>query len=76
MIEFPHMYIKIPVLGGAWWLDQLSVQLLISTQVMISQFVGLSPVLGSALTGWSLLAILSLSVPQPLPCWLSLSPSL
>ena len=41
------------------WLSWLSVRLLISPQVMISQFVGLSLALGSALTAQSLLGILS-----------------
>ena len=35
------------------------------TQVMISQFVGLSPTWGPALTAWSLLGTLPLSVPFP-----------
>ena len=37
------------------WLSRLSIRLLILAQVMISQFVSLSPVLGSALTPWSCL---------------------
>ena len=44
------------------WLSQLSVQLLILAQVMISQFMGLNPTLGSALTAWDSLS-LSLSAP-------------
>ena len=43
------------------WLSQLDVRLLVSAQVMISQFVGLSPASGSVLTAWDLLGILSLS---------------
>ena len=44
------------------WLSQLSVRLLISAQVMISGFVGLTPASGSVLTMWSLLGILSPSL--------------
>ena len=60
------------------WLSWLSVRLLILAQVMISRFVSLSPRLGSALTVWNLLGILSLSLSLslPLPCSLMLSPSL
>ena len=56
-------------------LSRLSVRLLISAQVSISQFVGSSPASGSALTVWSLLGILSLSLPPtpPLPRMPSLS---
>ena len=54
---------------------QLSVQLLILAQIMISWFVSLSPALGSALTVWSLLEILSLPLSLPLP-WLALFLSL
>ena len=46
------------------WVAQL-VKRLTSPQVMILQFVGLSPALGSVLTGWSLE-----------PAWDSVSPSL
>ena len=49
--------------GAPGWLSQLSVQLLVSTQVMISWFVSSNPALGSALTVQSLLGILSLSLP-------------
>ena len=42
-----------------------SVKRLTSAQVMISQFVGLSPALVSMLTVQSLLGILSLSLPLP-----------
>ena len=53
-------------LGVPGGLSQLSVWLLTSAQVMISRFIGLSPALGSALTVWSLLGILSSSLwPSP-----------
>ena len=56
--------------GAPGWLNWLSVQLLISAQVVISQFVGLSLMSGSALRAWSLLGILclplSLLLPSPL----------
>ena len=45
-------------------------------QVMISQFVNLSPMSGSALTEGSLLGVLSLLLSLPLPSLLSLSLSL
>ena len=49
------------------WLSRLSVQLLVSTQVVISQFVGSSPASGSVLTARSLLGIFSPSLcPSPL----------
>ena len=57
----------------------VKVRLLVSAQVMISQFVGLSPMWGSALTAWSLLGIFSLPLSLTLPhlsacaCSLSLS---
>ena len=54
-------------LGAPGWLSPLSV-CLISAQVMISQFVSLSPPSGSALTAWD-----PLSAPLPLECELSLS---
>ena len=44
------------------WLRQLSIELLTSAQVMISWFVRSSPTSHSALTAWSLLRILSLSL--------------
>ena len=46
-------------LGAPGWLSQLSIQLLISARVMISEFMESSPALGSVLTAWSLLGILS-----------------
>ena len=57
------------------WLSRLRVQLLVLAQVMILWFVGSSPTLGSELTAWSLLGILSLpfSLPLPLSCCLRLS---
>ena len=42
------------------WLIWFSLQLLVSAQVMISQFESLSPVPGSPLMVWSLLESLSL----------------
>ena len=55
------------MLGVHTWVAQ-SVKQLTSVQVMISQFVGLSPELGSVLTAWSLEPVLdsvspSLSAP-------------
>ena len=50
--------------GAPEWLSLLSVRLSVSAQVMISWFVSSSPTLGSALTGRSLLGILSLC-PSP-----------
>ena len=54
--------------------SRLGVRLLISAQVVISQFMDSSPALGSALTVQSLLGIvsLSLSVSPPLAPYLSL----
>ena len=53
--------------GVPGWLSPLNVQLLISTQVMISQFEELSPKWGSALTAWSLVRIFSLLLACPSP---------
>ena len=47
---------------GTWVAQLVSVQLLISAQVMISWFMGSSPVSSSVLTAQSLLGILSTSV--------------
>ena len=47
-------------LGVPGWLSRLTVRILVSAQVMISWFVGPSPVLGSTLPVRSLLGILSL----------------
>ena len=61
--------------GEPWVAHWLSDQLLVSAQVMISQFVGSSPASGCAVTVRSLLRILSPSLsfcPSP-PCTLSLS---
>ena len=52
--------IKTTDLGALGWLSWLSVQHLISAQVTILRFMGLSPVSGSALTAQSLLQTLSL----------------
>ena len=62
------------ILWAPGWLSQLSVRLLISVQVTISQFVGSSPTSGSVLTVWGLLGILSLCL-YPSPAH-ALSPSL
>ena len=61
--------------GAPEWLSRLSARLLVSVQVMISWFMSSSPALGSVLTAWSLLGILSLppSLSLPLPL---LAPSL
>ena len=48
--------------GMPGWLSRLSIQLLVSAQVMLSQFVRLSPKSGSVLTAQSLLGILSFSL--------------
>ena len=61
-------------MGGPGWLSQRSVQLLVSAQVMSSQFGSSSPALGSVLRVWNLLGIPCLSLSLcPLPCSLSLS---
>ena len=44
------------------WLSRFNVCLLVSAQVIISQFMSLSPSSGSVLIAWSLLGILSLSL--------------
>ena len=51
--------------GAPWWLGQLSNQLLILAQVMVSRFMRLSPASGSVLTAWSMLGILSLLCLHP-----------
>ena len=66
---------KIYVIGAPGWLSQLSFQLLVLAQIMISQFVGASPMLGSVLTAWTLLGILSPSPSAPPPLVLALSKS-
>ena len=58
---------KVMGLGVPGWFGRLSVRLLISAQVMISWFVGLSPASGSVMIAWSLLGILSLPLFLPLP---------
>ena len=56
--------------GVPGWLTRLSVRLLASTQVMIDLTVGeLKTALGSALTVWSFLGILSF----PLPVFLKIN---
>ena len=54
-----------PGTGAPEWLSWLSIWLLVAAQVMVSQFVGLSPTLGSVLAVWSLLGILSPSLSAP-----------
>ena len=49
-------------LGAPGWLSPFSIRLLVSAQVTISPFMGLSPASGSVLTAWSLLGVLSLSL--------------
>ena len=61
--------------GVPGWLSGLNIQLLISAQVMISWFMGLSPTSGSALTAWSLLGVPSPSLSAPPSFVLTLSPS-
>ena len=56
------MRLKVAVSWGAWGLGRSIVQPLISTQNVISQFMGSSPTLGSILTVQRLLGILSLSL--------------
>ena len=71
------MSAKIRNVGGApGWLSGLSVQLLVSAQVMISRFMASSPASGSVLTAQSLLGILSLSSSPCAPPLLTLSLSL
>ena len=66
--------IKMPRAPG--WLSQLGIELLISAQVMISRFVGLSPVSGSLLMVQSLLGTLSLPLSFSLSLSLPLPPPL
>ena len=61
------------VIGAPQWLSQLKVQLLVLAQVMISWFCEFKPCISSALPGWSLLGILSLSLPLPHSRFLRLS---
>ena len=62
-------------IGAPGWLSQLRLWLLVSAQVMISRFMGSSPVSGSVLSVWSLLGILSLSVSLSLSLSLCSSPA-
>ena len=55
LVNSPSALERMSVLGVPGWLSWLSVQLLISAQVTVSWFVGLSPALGSALTTRNLL---------------------
>ena len=63
--------------GAPGWLSRLSGQLLIPTQIMISQSREFEPHMGSVLTVWSLLGILplslSLSASLPIALYLSLN---
>ena len=62
-----HLYVFIKLKSGVpGWLSQLSLRILISAQVMISQFVSSSPT--SALTVQSLLGILCLLLSLTLSC--------
>ena len=70
----PSKSSKDPEPGSPGWLSWLSDQLLTYAQVMISWFMSSSPELGSVLTAWSLLGILSL--PLSAPPSLSASPQL
>ena len=70
---------KVKRIGAPGWLSQLSIQLFILAQVMISRFMRSIPASGSAPTVRSLLGILSLlalSAPPLLVVSLSLSVSL
>ena len=69
-IRIKHISLKVP-----GWLRQLSIQLLVLAQVMISRLVGWSPTLGSVLIARTLLGILSLLLFLPLldSCLLSLT---
>ena len=71
-----EMQIKSTSAGAPVWLSQLSIQLLLSAQVMNLQFVSSSPASGSVLTVWSLLGSLSLPLYLPIPHLISLSLSL
>ena len=72
------MHKKEKMTGAHRWLIQLNVGPLIMAQVMISQFLGSSPVLGSMGIVWSLLEIVSLPLTHSCECphLLSLSLSL
>ena len=48
------MITNMPQIGAPGWLSRLGVQLLMSAQVVISQFVGSSPMSGSVLTAQSM----------------------
>ena len=75
----PQVQVKRKERGTPGWLSQLSIGLLVSAQVMISQFMSSSPTSGSTLIVQSLLGILTLSFslcPSPALVVLSLSLSL
>ena len=73
----PRILILIKRPGEPGWLGWLSLWLFILAQVMILRIVRLSPALGSVLTAWRLLGILSLPLylppPHPTSCTLSFS---
>ena len=70
MIYYSCLLLKSSRFQDAWVAQWFSAQLLTSAQVMVSQFMGSSPALGSALTVRSVLRILSpyLSAPPLLMC--------
>ena len=68
-----YMFKKMHRIGAPGWLSWFSIRLLILARVMISQFVGLSPMSGSVLSMWSLLGILCLPAPPPLALMYALS---
>ena len=57
-LGYTTVNVKTHRIGAPGWLSQLSVWLLILVRAMISQFVGSSPMSGSALLAGSLLGIL------------------
>ena len=71
-ITFRESLKEFVFLGVPGWPSQFSVRLLISAQVMISQFVIWRPKLGSTLTVQSLLRILSLPLSLFAPSFLIL----
>ena len=66
------------IIRGTWWLSQLSIQLLVSSQVVILQFMGSSPPIGifsgSSKPAWDSLSLTcTVSALPPLVLSLSLS---